>query len=129
MIKITEKEKEAVSSLSPFERYKYFIKRVADIELMYSLKSPEGNWAISEVETSKLFPLWSAKEFAEQCLTSGWAGFGVEEIDMDVFEDELLDFIHSQGYLLNVFPVGASTGFVVDIVEFAKDLSEEMKNY
>jgi len=129
MIKITEKEKEAVSSLPPFERYKYFIKRVADTELMYSLKSLEGNWAISEVETSKLFPLWSAKEFAEQCLVSGWAGFEVEEIDMDVFEDELLDFIHSQGYLLNVFPVGASTGFVVDINEFAKDLSEEMKNY
>ncbi len=128
-MKITEKEKETVSSLPPFERYKYFIKRVADTELMYSLKSPEGNWAISEVETSKLFPLWSAREFAEQCLTSGWAGFEIEEIDINVFEDELLDFIHFQGYLLNVFPVGLHTGFVVNISEFAKDLSEEMKNY
>lgn len=127
MIKITDKE--AVSSLLPFERYKYFIKRVADTELMYSLKSPEGNWAISEVEAAKLFPLWSASEFAEQCSVSGWVGFKVEKIDMDAFEEELLDFIHSQGYFLNIFPVGDNTGFVVDIVEFAKDLSEEMKNY
>lgn len=129
MIRITDKEIEAVSSLAPFERYKYFIKRVADTELMYSIKSPEGNWAISEVETFKLFPLWSAREFAEQCLSSGWTGFEIEEIEMDIFEDELLDFIHSQGYLLNVFPVGQHTGFVVDINEFVKDLSEEMKNY
>lgn len=129
MIKITEKEKEAVSALTPYERYKYFIKRVADTELMYSLKSPDGNWAISEVEASKLFPLWSAKEFAEQSKTSGWLNFHIEEITLETFEDELLEFVHSQGYLLNVFAVGQNTGFVVDIVEFAKDLSEEMKNY
>jgi hypothetical protein len=129
MIKITEKEREAVSSLDTYERYKYFVKRVADTELMYSLKSLDGNWAISEVETSKLFPLWSAKEFADQCRKSGWYGFVIEEIDLETFEDDLLDFIHSEGYLLNVFPVGQNTGFVVDIVEFAKDLSEEMKSY
>jgi hypothetical protein len=129
MIKITEKEIEAVSALTPYERYKYFIKRVADTELMYSLKSPDGNWAISEVEGSKLFPLWSANEFAEQCKLSGWLGFYIEEITLETFEDELLEFVHSQGYLLNIFAVGQNTGFVVDILEFAKDLSEEMKNY
>ena len=65
MIKITEKEIKAVSALAPYERYKYFIKRIVDTELMYSLKSHDGNWAISKVEASKLFPLWSAREFAE----------------------------------------------------------------
>lgn len=89
---------------------------MADTELMYSLKSPDGNWAISEVEASKLFPLWSAKEFAGQCCIAGWSDFTIEEIDLEAFEDDLLDFIHSEGYLLNVFPVGQNTGFVVDIV-------------
>jgi len=128
-MKITGKEIEAVSALAPYERYKYFIKRVADTELIYSLKSPDGNWAISEVEASKLFPLWSAKEFAEQSKASGWLGFQVEEITLETFEDELLEFVHLHGYLLDVFAVRQNTGFVVDIVEFAKDLSEEMKNY
>ncbi|AZI24030.1 DUF2750 domain-containing protein [Pedobacter sp. G11] len=129
MMKITEKEIEVVSALAPYERYKYFIKRVADTELMYSLKSPDGNWAISEVKASKLFPLWSSTEFADQSKASGWLDFHVEEITLETFEDELLDFVHLHGYLLNVFVVGQNTGFVVDIVEFAKDLSEEMKNY
>ncbi|QEL04297.1 DUF2750 domain-containing protein [Olivibacter sp. LS-1] len=128
-MKITEKEIKVVSSLEAFERYKYFIKRVADTEIMYSLKNLEGNWAISEVDTSKLFPLWLAKEFADQCCTNGWEEFVIEEINLDFFENYLLDFVHSEGFLLNIFPVGQNTGFVVDIVEFAKDLSEEMKNY
>ena len=129
MLKITEKQIISVSSLTAYERYKYFIKRVADTELMYSLKSPEGNWAISEVDASKIFPLWSAKEFIDQCRLSGWSGFDVDEISLEMFEDELLDFIHSEGFLLNIFPVDQYTGFVVDVNEFAKDLSEEMKNY
>lgn len=31
------KEIEAVSALQPFERYKYFIKKIADSELVYTL--------------------------------------------------------------------------------------------
>lgn len=129
MIKITEQEKKAVSALPSFERYKYFIKRLADTEIMYSLISPRGDWAISEVETAKLFPLWSAREFASQCRILGWSEFDIKEISLEIFEDELIDFIESEGFLLNIFPVDENTGFIVDLDEFAKDLSDEMKNY
>lgn len=129
MVRVTEKEIEAVSSLAALERYKYFIKRVADTEMMYSLKSVDGNWAISEVDNSRLFPLWSAGEFADKCKLSGWSGFMSVEINMEYFEEELLEFIHLNGMLLNIFPVGENTGYVVDILEFAKDLNEEMEKY
>ena len=33
------KEIENISSLKPFERYRYFMGKIADFEVLYSLKS------------------------------------------------------------------------------------------
>lgn len=128
-MRVTEKEVDSVSALEPFKRYQYFVKRVSDSEKMYSLQSQEANWAISEVEGHKLFPLWSAKEFAELCLIDGWEGYTIKEISLDDFEDEIISIIEAENYLLNVFSVGPKTGFVITLDEFIRDLSEEMKKY
>ena len=50
-----------------------------------------------------------------------------KNIDLDDFENELVDLIADSGYLINVFPVYDRTGFVVSLVEFSRDLSEEPK--
>lgn len=128
-MKVTEKEVESVSSLEPFKRYQYFIKRVADSEKLYSLQNKEGNWAISELEGQSLFPFWSAKEFAENCTMDGWEGYSVKEVPMDDFEEELISLIEYNDYLLNIFPVAEKTGFVVNLDEFVRDLTEEMGKY
>ncbi|MCH4828206.1 MULTISPECIES: hypothetical protein [Flavobacterium] len=48
---------------------------------------------------------------------------------LDDLEDEIFDLIASKNYLIDVFPVNGKSGFVVDLDEFARDLSEELKNY
>lgn len=126
---INFKEIETVSLLEPIERYRYFLKRVADNEKLCLLEYPNGEYATSELNGNTLIPLWSAKEFAELCTVNGWEECTVKEISLENFEDEIIDIITESSYLINIFPVFEKTGFVVDVNEFARDLSDELKKY
>lgn len=128
-MRVNDKEVEATSKLEPIKRYQYFIKRVADSEIMYSLKDREGQWALADVEGRTVFSIWSAAEFASACAVGEWEDFSVTEISTEEFEDEIIDEIDQNNYLINVFSIKEKSGFVVDLSEFARDLSEEMKKY
>ena len=128
-MELHSKEIERVSNLEPFERYKYFLKRVADSESLYTLKSDNGNYVISEIDDNRLFPMWSAREYAELCKENGWSDCIVEELTLHDLEEEIFDLIASERYLINVFPTQEKTGFIVDLDEFARDLSDELKHY
>lgn len=123
------KEIEKVSSLSPYERYKYFLKKVADSEQLYTLIDVNNEYITSIVEGEKLFPLWSAKEFASLCRVNGWESLIIKALDFYDLENEIFEIIVNSNYLLNIFPVYDRTGFVVNLNEFVKDLKEEIENY
>lgn len=123
------KEIENVVALEPIARYKYCIKKIADWEEFYTLVDSEGKYVLSELDNEKLFPIWSAGEFAELCLTDGWESLAIKKLDLDDFENEIIDFIADENSLINVFPLYDKTGFVVTLNEFARDLNEELKNY
>jgi hypothetical protein len=127
-MRVTEKEIESVSKLAPFERYKYFIKKVANSEKMCALQK-EDEWAIAEVDNYKLFSLWSAEEIASLNATGIWEGYDSVEISFDMFEEQVVPVIRQNDYLLNIFSVNGKVGFVVDVDEFIRDLKEELKNY
>ena len=128
-MKVTDKEIQSVVKLTAFDRYEYFIKRVADSEKMYSLTHPDGEWALAETEGEKLFSLWSDKEYAILNTAGGWEGCTVKEITIEFFQNELQKLIEKEGFLLNVFPLNDMTGFVLDIDEFDRDLKEELLKY
>lgn len=129
MMKITDKEVDAILKLKPFDRYQYFIKRVADSEQMYTLVDKDDNWALADVEGKDVFSVWSVPEFALPCASGKWENFSVKEITIEQFEDDIIDEIDKNGYLINVFPIKGKSGFIVDINEFAKDLNDEMRKY
>ena len=126
---MNQKEIESVIALEPKERYKYFIKKVADSEIFYTLIDATGDYVVSKIDEEELFPLWSSQEHAELCKVNGWENCEVKKLDLDDLEDEIIDFIADHGCLINVFPIFDRTGFVVDLTEFSKDLSDELKNY
>jgi hypothetical protein len=128
-MKLNEQEIKSVSSLEPFKRYQYLIKRVADSEKIYTLESDEGNWASSTTSGHHLFPIWSAREYATNSAIDAWSNFKVVEEDLDDFLEITLPKIQVQGLLLNVFPVDEKTGFVVNTIEFVRDIEDELKNY
>ncbi|MEC5146506.1 DUF2750 domain-containing protein [Chitinophaga sp. 212800010-3] len=128
MKKISQKEIDNVIKLSPFERYQYTIKWIADGEMMYSL-AENNNLAIAEIGDKKMLSLWSAAEYAQLSATGEWEGYEVMAISIDRFATEIIDLIDSEGYLLNIFSVGDKSGFIVDIKEFMKDLDDELGKY
>lgn len=128
-MKISQKEIESICKLAPFDRYIYFIKRVADFEIMYTLVNESRHLALSEIEGKFLLPFWSAQAFAELNIEYEWQKYTVKKVTLQEFEDDYIDLIIENKYLLNIFPINNKTGFVVDVDEFARDLANEMQKY
>lgn len=124
-----DKEIENVSGLEPYNRYQYFIKKVADFEELWTIIDENGDYAFSDVDDKVLISFWSAKEYIDSNLNDGWKNCKPKKITLDDLEDEIFDLIASENYLINVFPVSGKSGFVVDLDEFARDLNDELKNY
>ena len=122
-------EIESVIKLEPFERYKYSLKRIADNETLYTIKRDNETIAISDLDDEKLIPFWSAKQFAELNITDEWNEFYVEEISLDDFENEMVDFINENNFLMNIFPINNKTGFVVSLDEFISVLNIELERF
>lgn len=123
------KEIEKVVSLEPLERYKYFIKKIADREFLFTLINENGEYATSFVDDNELFPLWSDKDYVELCKVNGWENYSIKEISLEDLGGDLINLIAQSNYLLNIFPVYDKTGFIVDLAEFTRDLSQELENY
>lgn len=123
---LSEKEIASVVKLAPFDRYKYFLKRVADTERMYTLVNGNNEYALSEVKGNYVFSLWPFREYALLSIVGEWDNY---QVTLDEFENEVIDFIEENKYLINVFTVDSKAGFIVNLIEFARDLSDELKKY
>ena len=88
-----------------------------------------GTFAIADIENNAVLSVWSASEFAEENVVDEWRSFSVKEITLEEFEEEIIDMIEKNNWLMNVFSIKGKSGFIVDINEFAKDLSIEMQKY
>lgn len=126
---ISSKEFKAILELEPFGRYKYLIKRFADLQTIFSLENAQKEIALAKVENKMLISFWPAKEFALTLATGLWAHYSEFEISLDLFNNRFIPEIRRGGFLLNIFPVFDKVGFVVDIDEFMVDLNKELDNY
>lgn len=123
------KEFDNIINLTPFERYKYFIKKVADFEELWTITYSDGDYALSDVEDNIVISFWPKPEYITSNLADGWENCNSKKLTLDDLEDEIFDLIASQNYLINVFPVNGKSGFIVNLDEFARDLFEELKNF
>ncbi|MEM9889095.1 MAG: DUF2750 domain-containing protein [Bacteroidota bacterium] len=128
-MKVSMKEIENVSKLKPFERYRYFIKKVADFEEVWTIKDQNDDFALSDIEEYTLVSLWSAEEFIQSNLNEGWKDCVPIKMDLEMLQNELYYVLVKNNYLVNVFPVNGRSGFVVSIEEFIRDLNLELEDY
>jgi hypothetical protein len=129
MIKISEKELQSVSSMGAFDRYRHFIKRIADSSALWVLKNGQNEYGLSEVENNLLLSVWSAEEYTQSCLKGVWENYLPTCLGFDEFNNELAPLISKMGYLIDVFPVNSMAGFVVTLDEFLHDLNVELDKY
>jgi len=126
---INNKELQSVSTMGAFDRYRYFIKKIADSGMLWIIKNNDGEFALSEVESNVLLSMWSAKDFIKSCLNGVWEKYIPKSVTLEEFETELMPIIKSKNYLLDIFPVNNKAGFVVALEEFITDLNTELSNY
>ncbi len=126
---IRKEEVDNVSKLSPKDRYKYFIKKVADFEELWLLKNDNDDIALSEDKSHVLVPFWTAPEFLQSCQNGIWREYIAAKVTLDELEDEVLIDARKKGHLIDVFPINNKSGFVVSVEEFVRDLNHELENY
>lgn len=115
----------SVVKLSAPKRYNYFIKKVADFEVVWGLYN--DGWALSETESgAPIFPFWPQKEFAKFCATGDWEDYEPEEIPLEDFRYRLLPMIERDGVLPGIFYTLEDGSVDADVPTIQKDIRLEL---
>lgn len=114
--------------MSSEERYDYFIRKVADFEIVWGLN--DGGWAIlSDNEGNEVFPFWPEKELAEICVQDSWSSYKPKSIELNHFIEKWLTGMEKDGILVGVFYTPEGKGVVVQPAKLKADLEEELEQY
>jgi hypothetical protein len=101
-MKIDTRQLQAVVMLPGPQRYEYFIERVAETGVVWSLY--RDGWALAKKEDGTLvFPLWPDSDFAQLCADYEWAGYQPQSFALAELVDELLPQLEQDGIVTGVF--------------------------
>jgi hypothetical protein len=122
------KQIEAVLKLSGHERYRHFIKVVADRQEAWGLY--QDGWALAaDDEGNPVFPLWPTAEYAALCAISDWSGYKPEAISVDDLLDELLPSLIERETQFGIFPSPSERGVAPEWERFSQELRQELAQY
>lgn len=128
-MKINKKAFENIKNLKPFDRYKFFIKRIADYQELWTIINKSKKLALAHVDDNTMVSFWPMKDFIKDNLDGNWKDCKPLKIDLDYLEEKVIPLILENNYLINIFPIDGKSGFVVNIDEFVRDLNEELEKY
>jgi len=125
---INQQQIESVLSLPAAERYGHFVRRVADWEEVWGLKTGQGWVTVAGSNGVKCLPFWPHPEYATLSATSEWGGAVPERIELSKFMSWLLQ-IEEDGYSVAVFPTRSGKGVVVEPKQLRAHLAAECEQY
>jgi len=126
---IKEKEIESVLRLDGAHRYLYCVKKIADEQRLYSLKSNAG-WALAANDDGdELVPIWPHEAFASLCADGAWQDYSPQAIGIDEWLARWIPGIERDGRLIAVFPTAQKKGVAVNAADFLKHLQAELAKY
>jgi Protein of unknown function (DUF2750) len=126
---INEKELASVLQLETPKRYSYCVKKIADLQRLYSLKNDAG-WAVAADDAgNELIPIWPHEAFASLCAVGPWHGYFPQAIAIDVWLARWIPGIERDGRLIAVFPTAQNYGVAVNPADFAAHLQAELAKY
>ena len=121
------KEVEHVIKLDDRKKYEYFVKKVADFEVLWSLAEDDGFASVGEDDFLKI-PLWPKKEFAELCISDEWSSYHCATIDLYDFLEEWIPNLKEDGCGVSLFWYEGA-GIEVDLDDLKRDLQIELEKY
>jgi hypothetical protein len=125
-MKIDTRQLQAVVMLPGPQRYEYFIKRVAETGVVWSLF--RQGWALAKKEDGTLvFPLWPDREFAAICADYEWTGYEPQSFALGELLDELLPQLEQDGVVTGVFYTPGARDVMPTAGLLRADLNDELK--
>ena len=126
---LSDQEIRSLIGASSEKRYEYWIKRVADLEEVWSLGDDSG-WVLAADDDSTVgVPVWSHPEYAQACAEGEWAGNQPKAISLDDWLEKWLPGIARDNRMGSVFPIPDGKGVFVPPERVKEDLDEELENY
>ena len=126
---LSPEEHDAVTTMDGPLRYQHFIKRIADTQILFGLRTSDGWVSACDDDGAEGMPLWPHPAYALECATGEWAGSTPAEIDTYDFADHWLPAMAAQGISALVFPTAAMHGVLVNSAQLETDLKEELARY
>ena len=117
-----------ILKLSPQDRYRYFIPKVADFEEVWLVYDNGQYVTLGDKEDQIVLPVWPEKEFAELMLTDDWKDYTIKSMNVHEFV-EWLDSLEEEGYKIAGFPDIDLKGVVVTADEMKNHLVYELQQY
>jgi hypothetical protein len=118
----------ALCALSGPERYRYFLRKIADFEVAWGLY--DAGWATASNDDGNMaIPFWPEADFAAACAIEEWASFAPKEISVQDLLEKWLPGMGQNGDLVAVFPTPESKGVFVEPKRLAEDIQEESEQY
>jgi hypothetical protein len=128
MRKTSPKEQQSVLALNAPERFRHFIKRVADDEVVWGLWS--DGWAMMAFSDNRfVFPLWPAREYAQQCAGGEWGEHVPKEIPLGTLIEKMLPRFKVKDISPAIFPTPTGQGVVLSTDELAAAIKDELTKY
>jgi hypothetical protein len=125
-MKLDTRQLQAVVMLPGPQRYEYFVKRVLETGVVWSLF--RQGWALAKKEDGTLvFPLWPDREFATICADYEWTGYEPASFSLDELIDELLPQLEQDGIVTGVFYTPGARDVMPTAGLLRRDLLDERK--
>ncbi|WP_051971922.1 DUF2750 domain-containing protein [Massilia sp. 9096] len=123
---IDTKHVQAIVMLPGPQRYEYFVKRVVESGVVWSLF--RQGWALAKKEDGALvFPLWPEREFAAICADYEWSGYAPQSFALEELIDELLPQLEQDGIATGVFYTPGARDVMPTAGLLLRDLRDEQR--
>ena len=117
-----------ILSLSPEERYDYFLRYAAEWEKVWLIQQNGKYVTLGDGQENIFVPVWPEKEFAEAMLQNDWNEYLPHMMETNEFLS-WLDGLHEKGYSVAAFPSQDLQGVVVSARELKEHLLLEIQQY
>ncbi|MCO6146565.1 DUF2750 domain-containing protein [Flavobacterium sp. NRK1] len=113
--------------LPPQDRYFHFINTTAETGEIWTILDKNGDFALFEIDNKTVLSFWPEEAFIESNLTPDWKDCIPYKLTIDTLQEIIIPKIRQNNYYINVFPVEAKTGYLVNLNDFVQDLNEELE--
>ena len=118
-----------VQSLDPIKRLEYFIRKIADYELIWGSYGNNGWLLLSDENGRKIVPFWPEKEFVNEYNVTHKYEYFPKKIDLYYFLDKWINGLTKDKIDIIVFPVMKKESIIVTPLELKVLLRNELEQY